>query len=141
MSVESSAVAEWIYSNLAADNSITGIVDSRIYEGPAPQGSTYPIVRFEQQSTLDVMGATEATRIMVNELWLIRAIGMTQSYRGDLQTLANRIDALFHNTDGSVADALVFSSAREYAMRLPEEDQGISYRHLGGIYRIYAQAR
>lgn len=137
--MESNGIAKWIYATLAADSAISALIGTRIYEGPAPQTTAYPFIRYDQQSTLDVRGATEATRIMVNELWLIRAVAETESYQGNLATLADRIDALFQNTNGSATGAVVFNSAREFAMRMPEDEQGISYRHLGGIYRIYAQ--
>lgn len=137
--IESSGIAQWIYETLAADSVITDLVGTRLFDEVAPQGTAYPLVRFEQMSSVDVMGATESTRIMVNELWLIRAIAETSSYRGGLLTLANRIDDLFQNNAGEVVGTNIFSSARDSAFRQYNVDQGVSFRHLGGIYRIYAQ--
>jgi hypothetical protein len=139
MSDESSRVAQWIYETLNADEAITNIIGTdNIWELPAPPDGTYPMVVFHLLSEVDVRTGSGAYRIMVNQLWVIRAVYAAQSY-DDAITIADRIDALFDRADGAADGASIFSSVREYGFRQADEDSGYQYRHLGGAFRIYAQ--
>lgn len=139
MSDESSRVAQWITGKLNADTAVTNLIGvGNIWELPAPADATYPMVVFHLLSELDVRTGAGAQRIMVNQIWVIRAIYAAQSY-GNAITVADRIDALFDRASGTADGLTVFSSVREYGFRQADEDSGYQYRHLGGAYRIFAQ--
>lgn len=139
MGNESVRVAQWIYATLNGNAPITAIVGSgNIHELPAPEGTPYPFVGFMQLSSVDVVEQAHF-RIMVNELWNIRIIGEGRSYSGNMLTVADAIDSIFHRANGTADGATIFSSTREETFRLAEDKDGKEFRHLGAVFRIYAQ--
>ena len=144
MSEESTRVDQWLYATLKADATLTALIggstDPRIYADMIPAAASYPAVTFQNQSTLDVIGATESTRIMVNGVWAVFGIAETGTWVGVLQDIADRIDALLHASAGGTADsATIFTSHRIQGLRLLEERDGRQWRRLGGLYRVFAQ--
>lgn len=139
MSDESSRVAQWITETVGNDVDVMTIIGAgNIWELPAPPDATYPMVVFHLLSELDVRTGAGAQRIMVNQVWVIRAVYAAESY-DDAITVADRIDLLFDRASGEADGLTVFSSVREYGFRQADESNGYQYRHLGGAYRIYAQ--
>lgn len=133
------ADATFIYTILSADATLTGIVDTRIFEDTPPEeGIPLPYVIYQLYTPGDVMGVG-AKRLWTNSLWTVKAIARQLSYKGDLATAAGRIDALLHQAAGVTADGTVWASTREYELRYPEKTEANDQiRHLGGIYRIMA---
>lgn len=139
MANESIRIAQWIFETVNGSSAVTSVVGAgNIHELPAPQGTSYPFVGFSQLSSVDVVEQAHF-RIMVNELWNIRVIDESRSYTDEMITVADALDSLFHRADGTADGATIFSSTREEPFRLPEDKDGKEYRHLGGVYRIYAQ--
>ena len=50
--------------------------------------------------------------------------------------LADRIDELLHGVRGSIPGLSVLSCVREAPVAYAEIENGIQYRHLGGLYRL-----
>lgn len=140
MAIENAYAAQWLYETLDGDATLMGLLGSgeRIHEQPAAQESAFPFVTFQLQSDVDIMTADTRNRIMSDQLWLVRATDATASF-ATLKTIANRIDVLLQNANGSADGATVFHCSREESFRLTEIDNGKQYRHLGGIYRIIIQ--
>lgn len=139
---ESGRTAAWLYTTLNADAAITAITGvGGIYEALAPQGATWPNIVFHQQAPHDVLTAAGNDRIMTADLWLVKGIAQAESFGGTLQTLADRIDANLHRSNGGAAgaDGVVFTAVRLETHRASEDDDGVQYRHLGGLFRIYTQ--
>lgn len=138
---ETTRVDQWLRTTLAADATLTSLVSTRIYSERAPQSATFPFVLFQFQGGSDVMGAG-ATRIMLDGVWVVRGVVKGNSFNQDsLKSIADRIDILLHRSSGGVADGTtVFTSTREAPFRLAEDRDGVSYRHLGGRFRILAQS-
>lgn len=144
---ELTVIDTWIYSTLAADVATTAIVSTRIYEdvnsqqdeqgNPIP--TVYPCIVFAQQSARPDLMAVGAIRVWSEGLYLIQAIAQTNSYGGNLEALARRIDVLFHDVRGNVSGGAVISSVRQQPFKLREFTNGRTYRHLGGLYEIKAQ--
>jgi len=142
MADESSRTAAWLYTKLNADSAITTITGAGgIYDSLAPQGATWPNIVFQQQAPHDVLTAAGNERVMTSDLWLVRGIARQESYAGVLGTLADRIDANLHRAAGGAAgaDGVVFTAVRLETFRSTEDDDGVQYRHLGGLFRIYTQ--
>lgn len=140
MADESTRVDQWIYTVLSADVTLAGIVSTRIYADLAPPGSARPAVVFHNQSGVDVIGATESSRIMLDGLWTVLGVAESTTWVGDLQDIADRVDALLHASAGGTADsATIFTSHRIRPLRFVEERNGRQFRRLGGLYRVYAQ--
>lgn len=139
MADETTRVDVWLQTVLAADATLTGLVGDQVFSELAPQDASFPRVVHQHQGSVDVRTATSSGRIMLSGLWLVRGIAATEDFRS-LQAIADRVDVLLERASGSADGGLVFSCTRESPFRLLEPaDGGIQYRHLGGLYRIYAQ--
>lgn len=145
MADELSRVETWLFGVLAADAPLTALIggagNQRIYGEVAPQDSTWPCVVYQFQGGHDVGGGTGAShRIMVDGLWLVKAIMPSKSFAG-LVPIVDRVDTVLRASSGGAAgaDGVVFASVREQPFRLVELDEGVTYRHLGGLYRIWTQ--
>lgn len=138
----------FVYQRLAGDATLTGLLGGasvpRIYQGKAPQGAMFPAVVYQHQGGSDVRGATEATRIGANLLYVVRGVAQAERFTGDLQTIEERIDARLHRTSGavvlnSVTLGEVIACVRLQPFDLTEDEEGVEWRHLGGIYRLFVQ--
>lgn len=139
MADEITRTQEWLYDTLTADTALTAVVGDRVYSEAAPLGSEFPLVVFGLEYPEDVL-THNGSRIMVTSWWRVRGIVPAESFSDALQTIADRIDAILHRSDGGTADgAVIFTSVRmEPYMRL-EVDEGKQYRSLGGVYKTHTQ--
>lgn len=134
---ESLVAEQWLYTKLTGDSTLNTAVGGRIYAYVAPQGAALPCVVYQQQAARDVAGVGPA-RIMSNMVYLIKVIGQTRSF-GDLETVANRIDAVLQAASGSNSRGNVWACVRDSPFAMVENTEAGEYRHLGGIYRIFAK--
>lgn len=139
--LETAVTDTFLYQTLTSDATISGIIGTRCYADFAPQGSALPAIIFQLQATTDLNGVG-SQRVMVNNLYVVKAVMETASYGGNLATLAQRIDTLLHRQQLRIgANSGYVWCRRERVFRLAEVgDGGKQYRHLGGVYRIYSQA-
>ena len=138
MSQESIPADAFIYGRL---NAATALVGSRIYADEAPQGATPPYIVFNVMGGFDDLTEVGATRVWANLLYLVKVIGLGTSYTA-LQTTADAIDTRLNRTSGAVGSThYVDSCVREQPFRMPETTpSGVSYRHIGGLYRLKVRA-
>lgn len=136
--MESNAAERWIYAKLSTDATLITKVGTRTYNTRRPPESALPCVIWQLQSGDDVI-LLGAVRLWSNLRYLVRGIGETGSYGGDLQAIADRIDALLHGASGSNVDGTVWTCVRAAPFQMIETVAGREYRHLGGIYRIQAR--
>jgi hypothetical protein len=144
MADETTRVDVWLQGVLAGNSTLTALVGAgtpRIHADRVPQGEPFPAVVHQLQGVVDVRTATSAARIMISGVWLVKGIVKAETYQGTLRSIADAIDALLEESPGGAADTdgVVFASVREAPFRLAELDEGVEYRHLGGLYRIVAQ--
>lgn len=134
-------VAGWLYATLSGDATITGLVGTDVHEDIAPDDAGDPHIVFTCLAPNDVRTGAGAYQIMTTGLWLVRAAVEGESYRGDIATLAARIDVLLDRKAATVTGGAVLSCVRERPHRMAERDEqtGKQWRHLGGEYRIEAQ--
>lgn len=136
----------WLYTTLANDAAITGIVGTRVYRDVAQQGAQMPCIVFQVQSAED-LNTAGVNRIFTTLTVVVKAIDTTGSYAGNVQTLAARADVLLHSQQASVSMTLPDASVvagycwawRTRPFNLAEVVDGVQYRHLGGVYRVHAQ--
>ncbi len=132
-------VAEsWLYTVLAADAALAAVVGNRIYGYLAPATAAMPYVVYQQQAAHDVRG-TGPTRIMAAMLYVVKVIAETNTFTGSLETAANRIDAVLQAASGTNVRGNVVACVREQPFSLVESTADGQYRHLGGIYRLWAR--
>lgn len=140
---EVNAADTWIYATLAADSTLLttlgGTAVNKLFADQVRETATDPYVLFGLLSGVDyrIVGPS---RVWTNMLWVIRGVMEADGFHGDLQTIADRIDAVLHAGSGSNGDGTVYACVRESPFRMVENRDGRApLRHLGGIYRILAR--
>lgn len=135
---------QWIQQRLALYatqlNAISSGLSSRIYPDIAPPGVPYPFIVYQVQSPPRDIRGVGATRVMVDTLYVVKAVAEVASY-GPLAPIASVIDTAMTSESGSaVGDGTVFSSVRENGLSLAEPPKdGTQIRNLGGVYRLHMQ--
>ena len=133
---ETAAVETWIYGTLADDATLDSLGVTGVYSYMAPEDATYPFILFQQQASSDV-NAVGPNRIMAQTVYVIRAV--TDGALSSVVAINTRIDNLLQAQNGSNVNGTVIACMRERPFVQVETVEGRSYRHLGGIYRIYVQ--
>lgn len=134
------AADRFLRDTLAADATIAAAVGTRIYVDQVPQGTALPYVLIAYQGGGDVT-ILGYQRIMVRGIWSVKLVAQASSYAAavgstTMRAVAQRIDALLHGSEGSNADGQIASCVRTEAIRYPEVDSGVEYRHVGGRFRL-----
>lgn len=126
-----------IFNKLKGDATLTGLLangTASIYQSVAPQEADPPYVVFNQQAETDAY--TLSQRSWENSIYLVKAVtqGTSPAAAG---TIAERIDTVL--TDGalSVSGHTHMYTRRTATVDYPEVDRGVTYRHAGGLFRIY----
>jgi hypothetical protein len=132
--MEAITAERWLYQVLTGDTELTGLVGDRVYGSIAPREAAFPYVIYQVQAGADVRGVGPA-RIMTDLVVVVKVVGRAQTFEG-LETIANRIDGLLQGVRGSGG---VLGAVRLQPLSMVEVTDEIQYRHLGGIYQIYAQ--
>jgi hypothetical protein len=151
--IETVRVDRWLYQTLSQDTVLGDLVHGRIYGYLAPPGATLPYVVYSHQSGRDVR-ALGPTRIMTDMVYQIKAIGSGGSF-APLKSIVDRLDDLLQGAAGVVIDPRsdimtrglagqlirrhVLMCVREQPIAYVEVEDGMQYRHLGGLWRIIAQ--
>jgi hypothetical protein len=123
---------------MAADTALQALVSGRVYSYLAPTGTLFPFVSYNFQGGADVM-AVGAIRVMNAGMYQIKAI-TEASGMATAEPIANRIDALFHHTTGTVTGGIILACHREQPIAYVENTNGLRRNHVGGLYRIYIQS-
>lgn len=128
-------------SIVTALNAISAGLATRIYGDLAPTDAVYPFIVFQCQSPPRDIRGVGVVRVMVDTLYVVKAVAQTTSY-APLVGVAKVIDQAMTAPDVvAVGDGFVLSSVREDQFQLVEVDSGKQFRHLGGQFRIQAQAQ
>lgn len=148
MPEETNLATSWLYTTLAADSAGAGSlgvlstdITNRIYDSLADQAqTTYPLIVFAMQAARDDLKLVNARRVWAEYLFQVKVIGKNHSYAA-LTDLASRIDTLIDRGSGNPTGGKVLLCTRERTLRYPEmRDNGVVFRHLGGLYQIIVQA-
>lgn len=139
-------VADWIEETLTGDATLQGLVGSmRVSNGPwvfedyLPDDAAFPSIVFQNQGSVSVRGVGP-TVFMEDTLYVVKAIAQVDNY-SPLRAIANRCEALVADRHNIIRpDGEILGTAKEAPFQLAEVDAGRQFRHLGGIFRIYAVA-
>lgn len=112
----------------------------RAYNLHAPLGSVFPLIIYgilpdSQTDTNGVAGA----RIFTEARYMAKVVGET----ADPETLrdgASRLDALLHQASATVNGTTVLSIIRDGPLNYPETLEGVEYRHVGHVFRVWAHS-
>jgi len=137
--LETLRVEQWLVARLKADATLNTAVGGRVYGYVAPAGTAFPYVLFFLSGGHDVIGVGPA-RIMVDAVYTVKAVGQAGS-PATLAPIVDRIDAVLHGSTGGVAggDGLVLAAMRETPVTYVEVADGMQYRHVGAMFRIWSQ--
>lgn len=129
--------AQFLVSKLTSDGQLNTLVGGRVCEAPAPPETPYPFITYFALSGPDTT-AGGGVRVLSRPLFQVLAVekGGAMPY-----AIADRMDAVLQASSGKVGtDAYVAGIVRESAVSLPEEWEGVTYRRLGGHYRVHVHA-
>lgn len=144
---EGPMIDTWIEEKLMVTSSgalealSTGL-SSRVYPDVAPSTAAYPFIVYQQQTPPEVIRGVGSAEVMVDTIYVVKAINQGTSDAA-LAPVANAIrDALvFNNGEGIVGGiGTIFTSHYVRAFRMSSVEQASQFRHLGGVFRIQARA-
>lgn len=127
----------FLRARLKASSALAAAVGTLIYSEEAPRGAHYPLVVYRWQGGLDV-STIKGVSLYLNELYAVKVICTGNDY-GKIEAAAQAIQDTLQNATGTVSSGKVIFCVRENPLKYVETVDGITYRHLGGIYRIYSQ--
>jgi hypothetical protein len=133
---ESTVTDAWLYTTLTEDGTLAALVGDRVYADLAPGDAAHPLVVFALQSSVDLL-AVGAVRVWAEQVYQVQAIGEGSAYAA-LAAVADQVDTLLHRASGTVTAGTVWSCVREGELRYTETDRGVTYHHLGALWRIMA---
>lgn len=147
--LEGITLARWVYQTLSTDAALAAAVGvtlaalpTQIGEGTAPSTSdpAKPWIVFTVTESLDVK-TVGMIQVMAHARIQVRATVRGNSY-GPLVAVYQRIHQLLEakaNQAPTGFTGMVLTCERVSSVQYPENDQGIQYRHLGGLYDTFVQ--
>ncbi len=126
---------------MRADSALMAVATGGIYLRFAPLDTMSPYVIFGRQGGSDV-NTVNGIRLFVHILLQIKAVGPSGpgGNFGVLETIANRIDALFKDRRNiTLSSGGVLACYRESELEYPELVNEQPWENLGGLYHIELQ--
>ena len=107
-----------------------------VYNSMAPQGTEPPFVVFQAMSKSDEYWAFSSGR-GGSAIYMVKAISRSPwpKEAGDIDT---QIDSVLQDASLSVTGYSLLTCRREEDVYLVEDQNGVIYNHVGGLYRILA---
>ena len=134
-------VAEsWLFATLRANAGLTALLaagTAGIYSEIIPQAASLPAVVFFVNYASDLNTAGPA-RIQTTLEYVVKAVTKAEGY-GVANAIDAQLDARLQAGSGAPSGGFVWGCMRIQPLRFMELDNGVQYRHAGGIYRLYAQ--
>ncbi len=127
----------WLYQTLSGDATLRAQAPDGFWGGVRPRGAVSAFVVWDFQDSPDTTNLA-SVRLATSPLYLVRLIKLTESF-ADLQTGADRIDALLHRGSGTFNGVRIASCMREALYQFTELFNDSYYLHLGGYYRCYIE--
>ena len=115
--------------------SVTNEATGGVFNGIAPQDIEPPFVVFQAMSKVDDYFAF--TGRGGNAVYMVKAIDRSiwPKAAGDIDT---QIDSVMQDASLSITGHSLLMCRRESDIYLTEDQQGVVYQHVGGLYRILA---
>lgn len=137
---EAELINEWIRATLLAYTPLTDLVADRIHLELAPDATDYPFVIFNAQSPPRVIRGVGLAVVMVDAVYQIKAVGRGDSYTQIAPIAAAIKSGIERSEYQAVPDGYVFTCSYERQVMYGEPKGQVQARHLGGEYRVFAQA-
>lgn len=123
-----------IFSTLNVE-SVTNEATGGVFNGVAPQGAEPPFVVFQAMSKMDDYFAY--TGRGGEAVYMVKVIDQSPwpKSAGDIDT---QVDSVMQDASLSITGFSLLSCRREEDIYLVEDQEGVIYQHVGGLYRIIA---
>jgi hypothetical protein len=125
-----------VIKTLQDDVTLDGLVGG-VYSERIPRGASLPAIRVSDLAPQDVV-TQNGTRVIVKGYFLVAVVDNVDTW-APLAPIADRIDEVLHRSAGVLAPIRVLQIWREEPYKQHEEDGDVTFRHLGGMYRVHAQ--
>ena len=115
--------------------SVTNEATGGVFNSVAPQGAEPPFVVFQVMSKTDDYFAY--TGRGAEAVYMVKAIDQSPwpKSAGDIDT---QVDSVMQDASLSITGFSLLSCRREEDIYLVEDQEGVIYQHVGGLYRIVA---
>ena len=115
--------------------SVTNEATGGVFNSVAPQGAEPPFVVFQAMSKTDDYFAY--TGRGAEAVYMVKAIAQSPwpKSAGDIDT---QVDSVMQDASLSITGFSLLSCRREEDIYLVEDQEGVIYQHVGGLYRIVA---
>jgi hypothetical protein len=135
--ITTEVIEPWLYQVLSTDAELISLVGDRVSGTLSGELLGTPYVTFLLQDHGDVQGVG-GEEIMGDCLYMVKAVDRAGGW-DTVNPIVRRIHALLHrpHTNVSLSNGSL-TTIRERIIQYPEVQEGVQYRHLGGIYRIQA---
>lgn len=137
---EAELINQWIEATLIAYSPLAALVQQKVYLDKAPDDIDYPFVIFNAQSPPRVIRGVGLATVMVDSVYTIQAVGRSESYTAIAPIAAAIKSGIERAEHVAVPDGFVLTCSYERQVMYSEPKGQVQARHLGGEYRIYAQA-
>ena len=134
MSDQTRTVEEYIAAKLTGDGNLMAMVPGGVHNGQSPDGKPYPLIIFNQQSSVE--NPTNSDDGYTRFIYLIKAVTKEKTWATAYDIIA-RVDELLNRTRD---DAGGISFLRYDRVRYIEQDGDIRYNHYGITYAVTAQS-
>lgn len=137
---ESVMIDEWIKDTLSNDPTVSGIAVGGVHLDLAPPDVQYPFIVYQAIEPPRVIRGLGVEHWMVDGTWQVKGTARGVEYL-PIAPLAHAIhDALVTGDTDAVSDGYIFTCTFERQVMHGEPKGQVQFRHLGGEYRIQAQA-
>lgn len=134
--VESTRAEKWLYTQLANDGTIAGIVGTRIFAEVTPQEVTdLPVLIYQFVPGLPTIYGNGATIVWQKLMYRVKAITRAKTATS-LQTLIDRVCTVLHAQHGGVTGADIDYCVRRDPFRMVTVENGQMYQHLGYTFEL-----
>lgn len=138
---ETVTARRWIYSLLTGDTTLQGLmvgIDNRVVANKAPQGAIFPLIIFGLQTAQPDIVTVPQVRIAARLRMQVKVVG--ESNDSSIEPIYNQVDDLLQGGAGAGGTGTVYACVRDSPLEyLETTPQGVTYLHLGGLYRVISQ--
>lgn len=124
----------FIHGMLSADARLQGVP---IHADVAPADTAEPFIVFSLQDARDVR-TLGAGRVLTEASYLVKAVARAETY-ADVYDIADVIESVLDGASGTASDGAILWVERELPIRYTEVTDTGTYKHAGGVYRVYAR--
>jgi hypothetical protein len=140
---EEALLDRWVESKLGAYtafNTISPGLTSRIYNRVAPVKIPFPYIVYQTQSPPTVVRGVGPAEVMVDTMYIVKGVAQGPNYE-ELADVASGIRTAMVYPNGELTPGgAIFTSRYEMQFSMTEVEGTQQWRHLGGQFRIQAQA-